>query len=160
MVESISHLFGPVSDQISFLNQYLDYETSLTQEYKTICKNNIKTQKLLKKNNDTYQKSLQKYQVQYHKIFLKTLKNDNAFADLILLHLCEQLIPLLPPNQPNPKHALKNLPPPLIHTLSLHALNHCNHLHPITLKLNIKPPIKLPNPTRVYPIDKVPVSLK
>ena len=110
LVESISHLFGPIIDQISFLNQYLDYETSHNQEYKTICKNSIKTQKLQKKTNDTYQKSLQKYQVQFHKIFIKTLKTDNAFADLILLHLHDVLLPLLPPNQTNPKHAIKNLP--------------------------------------------------
>jgi hypothetical protein len=144
MVESISHLFGPVSDQISFLNQYLDYETSLTLEYKDSCKQLIKSQKLVKKNNDAYQKSLLKYQAQYHKLFLKTLKNNNAFADLILLHLTDQLLPLLPPNQTNPKHALINLQPNIIRTLSNHALQ-LNHLHPINILLNIKPTPQPPN---------------
>ena len=140
MVESISNLFGPLSDQISFLNEYLDYETSLTLEYKDSCKELIKSQKLLKKNNDTYQKSLLKYQAKYHKLFLKTLKNNNAFADLILLHLTEFLITLLPPNQTNPKHALLNLQPNIIHTLSTHALK-LNDIHPINILLNIKPPL-------------------
>jgi hypothetical protein len=135
MVESISNLFGPISDQISFLNEYLDYETSLTLEYKDSCKQLIKSQKLLKKKNDTYQKSLLKYQAQYHKLFLKTLKNNNAFADLILLHLTEHLIPLLPPNQTNPKHALLHLQPNIILTLSKHALK-LNHKHPINILLN------------------------
>ena len=143
MVESISHIFGPVSDQISFLNQYLDYETSLTLEYKDSCKQLIKSQKLDKKNNDAYQKSLLKYQAQYHKLFLKTLKTNNAFADLILLHLTHHLLPLLPPNQTNPKHALLNLQPNIIHTLSNHALL-LDHLHPINILLNIKPPPHTP----------------
>jgi len=162
MVESISHLFGPISDQISFLNQYLDYETSLMKEYKDSSRELTKSQKLLKKTNDTYQKSLLKYQAQYHKLFFKTLKTNNAFADLILLHLLEHLLPLLPPNQTNPKHALLNLQPNIIHTLSLHALL-LNHIHPINTLLNIKPPHK-PSSLQLTPesgtksADKMPIT--